>query len=346
MYAVCFFFSSRRRHTRSLRDWSSDVCSSDLRQRLPEPVWEERGEYEAPRDEVEGALAEVWSEVLRAERVGVHDNFFELGGDSILSIQVVARAAERGLRVTSKQLFQQQTIAELGRVAERTDGERRERESGVGMVPLTPVQRWLFEEFEKPGQFSQSMLLRVSERVSAEVLRRALGALVSEHEQLRARYWREESGEWRQEVSETWSEPELLEAPVGELDEVVERLQGERELGGEAMLRGALLRTGEGEENLLFVDVHHLVVDGVSWRVLVGDLEVACEQLLGGREVRLAEASTSFKRWSELLEERAGEAALLERVEEWTRPERVEAGRLALDLEGGENLASSAESVT
>src|SRR5256884_8114383 len=88
------------------------------RKRLPEPQWEERGEYEAPRDDVESALAEVWSEVLRAERVGVHDNFFELGGDSILSIQVVARAAERGLRLTSKQLFQQQTIAELGRVVE------------------------------------------------------------------------------------------------------------------------------------------------------------------------------------------------------------------------------------
>src|SRR2546430_10345451 len=112
------------------------------RQRLPAPEWEsERAEYEAPRDDVESALAEVWSDVLRVERVGVHDNFFELGGDSILSIQVVARAAERGFRLTSKQLFQEQTVAGLGRVVERTGGRPVERESGVGPVPLTPIQR-------------------------------------------------------------------------------------------------------------------------------------------------------------------------------------------------------------
>jgi aryl carrier-like protein len=107
------------------------------RKRLPEPGRPESGSgYEAPRDEVERALAEVWGEVLRVERVGVHDNFFELGGDSILSIQMVAQCAERGLRLTSKQLFQHQSIAALGEVVERTTGAPRERESGVGMVPL------------------------------------------------------------------------------------------------------------------------------------------------------------------------------------------------------------------
>src|SRR5262249_54421175 len=118
------------------------------RRALPEPEWEERSAYEAPRDEVEGVLAQVWSDVLRVERVGVHDNFFELGGDSILSIQVVARAAERGLRVSSRQLFQQQTIAELSRVAERA-AEATPRESGVGRVPLTPIQRWHFAVSER-----------------------------------------------------------------------------------------------------------------------------------------------------------------------------------------------------
>src|SRR4030081_1030164 len=104
------------------------------RKALPEPRWgERRSACGPPSDEVERALAEVWAEVLRAERVGVHDNFFELGGDSILSIQVVARAAERGLKLSSKQLFQNQSIAALGQVVERTDGGRRERESGVGM---------------------------------------------------------------------------------------------------------------------------------------------------------------------------------------------------------------------
>src|SRR5262249_11105818 len=142
----------------------------------------ERG-YEGPRDEVEAALVEVWSEVLRVERVGVHDNFFELGGDSIVSIQVVARAAERGLKVSSRQLFQHQTIAALGQVLERTVTTA-PRESGVGRVPLTPIQRWHFAESEKPGWFSQSMVVRVPARLGADEVRRALDRLVAAHEQL------------------------------------------------------------------------------------------------------------------------------------------------------------------
>src|SRR5207302_2462341 len=135
----------------------------------PEPELPEVG-YEAPRDEVEEALAGVWGEVLQIERVGVHDNFFELGGDSILSIQVVARAAERGLRLSSKQLFQQQTIAGL-RGALGAAGERGPRVSGVGRVELTPIQSWYLESARRPEQFSQSLLLEVSEEVGAGELR-------------------------------------------------------------------------------------------------------------------------------------------------------------------------------
>jgi len=112
------------------------------------------------------------------------------------------------------------------------------------------------------------------------------------------------------------------------------------------MLRAALLRTAAGEPNLLFLDVHHLVVDGVSWRVLIGDLEAACAQLLDGREPALPPATTPFKRWAELLEARAGEPDLLERLDEWTRPERERAGRLPVDLPDGRNLVSTADTVS
>jgi amino acid adenylation domain-containing protein/non-ribosomal peptide synthase protein (TIGR01720 family) len=317
------------------------------RRRLPEPEREERGGYEAPRDEVESALAEVWSEVLRLERVGVHDNFFELGGDSILSIQVVAQCAERGLRVTSKQLFQQQSIAALREVVEHGRATA-ERESGVGPVPLTPIQRWHFEELARPGHYSQAMVLRVSERVGPEVLERALGALVAEHDQLRARFTRDGAGEWRQEVREVSAapEPELVEAPAGELEAVMSTLQAERDLGRDPMLRAALLSTPAGQPNLLFLDVHHLVMDGVSWRVLVGDLEVACAQLIEGRDPRLAPATTPFRRWAELLHRRAAAPDLLERVAEWSQPERERAGRLPLDLTSGRNLVSTTDTVS
>src|SRR5262249_39573525 len=237
---------------------------------------------------------------------------------SILSIQVVARAAERGLRVSSRQLFQQQTIAELGRVVERASAPA-ERESGGGRVPLTPIQRWHFATFEKPGQFSQSMSLRVSAGLGVEQVRGARERLVRAHEQLRARFWRED-GEWVQEV--------VTEAPPVELVEASE-LDRERDLAKDPMLRAALVVTG-GSENRLLLDIHHLVVDGVSWRVLVSDLE----QLLSGRE-ELPAATTSYKRWAELLEERARSLPAQEQA--WP-----EAGKLPLDREGENRAASGA----
>src|SRR5262249_60302683 len=153
-----------------------------------------------------------------------------------------------GLRLASRQLFQLQAIAELGRVVERT--VRVERESGKGRVPLTPIQRWHFATFEKPGHFSQSMRVRVPAGLSADEVRRALEGLVAAHEQLRARFWLED-GEWVQEVTAS--------APAVELVEPGE-LEGERDLARDPMLRAALV----GDE--LQLDVHHLVVDGVSGR--------------------------------------------------------------------------------
>jgi non-ribosomal peptide synthase protein (TIGR01720 family) len=216
------------------------------------------------------------------------------------------------------------------------------------MAPLTPIQRWHFEEFEHPGHYSQSMLLPVPERVTADVLDRALRALVSEHEQLRARYWRDAGGEWRQEVVEAAAAPppELVEADAADREAVVATLRRARDLSRDPMLRAGLLRTPAGEDDLLFLDIHHLVVDGVSWRVLVGDLELASEQLRSGGEPRLAPATTPFKRWAELLHERAAAADLLERAERWTSPDRGRALRLPTDLAGGRNLVSTADTVS
>src|SRR6267143_685587 len=111
--------------------------------------------YVGPRNEVEEALAKVWSSVLKVEQVGVHDNFFELGGDSILSIQVVARAADRGLRLTSKLLFQHQTIAQLRQVLTDIQAQA-PRLSPLGAVELTPIQHDFLQEASSPGHFSQS----------------------------------------------------------------------------------------------------------------------------------------------------------------------------------------------
>jgi aryl carrier-like protein len=302
-----------------------------------EPRFEDRGPYEAPRDEVERALAEVWSEVLRIEEIGVHDNFFELGGDSILSIQVVARSAERGLRITSRQLFQEQTIAGLARVVESGQAAGGDRVDGSGEVALTPVQRWHFAQLRHPGWFSQSTLVRVPAGLDAEPVRGALRALVAAHDQLRARFWRDEAGGWRQEVVPAAAAMEPALVVGGALDTVAGAVQAERDPGADPMLRAGLVRTGEASGDLLVLDVHHLVMDGVSWRVLLGDLERA---LTGGVP---GGVGTSFREWSRLLAGRAAE--LGDRAEEWVGPEWDEAGRLPVDLAGGANRADSMAAV-
>src|SRR5262249_2048666 len=174
----------------------------------------------------------------------------------------------------------------LGRVVEAAVAAG-PRESGEGRLPLTPIQRWHFATFQHPGWFSQSMLLHVSERVDAGVLRDALAALVAGHERLRARFWLD--GEhWLQEVlpAALAPAPELLQAPAADLEATAASLQRERDLARDPMLRAALLHTPAGQDDLLLLDAHHLVVDGVSWRVLVADLEAASEHLLAGRQVR------------------------------------------------------------
>lgn len=275
------------------------------RKALPEP--ERAGDarsYVAPGSREEKLLADIWAEVLGAERVGIHDNFFEFGGDSILSIQIMARARQAGLGITVKQMFQQPTIAELVEVM--GTGPAAESDQGLvtGSVVLTPIQTWFFAQNPaEPHHFNQSVLLRVAPGVKPAWLRKALGALLSHHDALRSRFVKVD-GQWRQEVaaSENLS---LVTAKVANLRSAVERLQGSMDLANGPLMRVALLRSPSGRDDRLFLAIHHLVVDGVSWRILLEDLQAAYAQLARGEEIVLPPKTTSFKEWSRRMTEYA-----------------------------------------
>ena len=130
----------------------------------------------------------------------MHDNFFELGGDSILSIQIIARANQAGLRLTSKQLFQQQTIAELATVACVTPAIQAEQGLVTGPVPFTPIQHWFFEqEMPDPHHWNQAMLLEIRQPLDVSVMEKAVQHLLVHHDMLRARFRREADG-WQQDI--------------------------------------------------------------------------------------------------------------------------------------------------
>jgi non-ribosomal peptide synthase protein (TIGR01720 family) len=263
----------------------------------------------SPRNEAEKVLAEIWRELLRVDEVGVQDNFFQLGGDSILALQVAARARQAGWAVMPRQLFSHQTIAELAEVAEPLRAQADEEDVSVpGPIPLTSIQSWFFEQdLIRPEHWNQSVLLAARRPLGRRALERAFGAVAACHGALRLRLRREETG-WTQWIdppgppSLTWVDLSAL--PAGRrapaLEEGAARLQASLDLGG-PLMRAAVFRLGAGEGDRLLWIVHHLAVDAVSWRILLEDLESAYRQAEEGREPRLAPETTSFPSWARRL---------------------------------------------
>ena len=282
--------------------------------------------YEAPRTPVEEKFSAIWSKVLRVERVGIHDNFFELGGDSILSIQTISLARREGLMLTPKQMFAHQTIAELAAVVEVKEDVQAIRPVVAGDVPLAPIQQWLFEQnLEEIQHYNQALLIEVTDRMDRGLLERALKELSQYHDALRLRYLRE-GPKWRQCYSPVEEVPPLSWENVPESDEAGHRryvesvaasAQTNLSIASGPLWRVVYFDAGpERPGRLLFV-VHHLAVDGISWRPLLEDLETAYQALKADHAARLPEKTSSYKEWTEELEEFVKTDALREELPYW-----------------------------
>ncbi|HEX8087661.1 MAG TPA: amino acid adenylation domain-containing protein, partial [Blastocatellia bacterium] len=154
--------------------------------------------YVAPRNRVEETLAEIWMRLLGAERVGIHDNFFHLGGDSILSIQIVARANDAGLRLSPRLLFQHQTIAELAAAAGTVAAAGADQQPVTGELPLTPIQCWFFgQAFPEPHHWNQAVMLESNHALDSSVMEQVVEHILERHDALRLRFYRD-SNTWRQ----------------------------------------------------------------------------------------------------------------------------------------------------
>ncbi|MFE7032003.1 non-ribosomal peptide synthase/polyketide synthase, partial [Streptomyces sp. NPDC057621] len=319
--------------------------------------------YMAPRPGIEERLAAIWAEVLGVERVGARDNFFALGGDSILSIQIVSRARRTGLALTTKDVFRHQTVAELALcVAESTprptsgtdDTPPGTDDTSPTEAPLTPIQHWYLDH-RRPGdplRFTMTQRLELAVGTDLSALEQAVDALVSRHPALRTRFRHTEDG-WRQQVRPhaphtvfTRYDTSHLDAP--ELEAQVQRAadaaQRTLEPTEGRVVRVLLFDRGPERPAQLLFTVHHLAVDGVSWRILLGDLEAAHRAAEAGRPLELAPAGTSYGRWAQRLEEHTGSGGLDADLAHWTRtvaaPADLPAGR------PGPNTHGTAATVT
>ncbi|WP_144174658.1 non-ribosomal peptide synthetase [Pseudomonas sp. Kh13] len=304
---------------------------------LPAPGAVSRG-YVAPQGDIEEKLAAVWADVLKLEQVGSSDNFFELGGDSILSLQIIARAKRQGIRITPKQLFEQQTIAQLAQVAKRIEAKPALAAAAVdtassGEVTLLPAQARFFEmEIAQPAHWNQSVLLKPASPVQVQHLQAALRAVVEQHDALRLRFSRGDS-QWQARLQPLDSAPLLRQrnlAALSELDAAGNQVQASLNLEHGPLLRAELFDFADGQQRLLLV-AHHLVIDGVSWRVLLEDLQEAYRQLLNGQAVSLPAKTTSVQTWAERLAGHASSPALQAQRDYWLQALAGDHGELPRD---------------
>ncbi|MDQ3763916.1 MAG: condensation domain-containing protein, partial [Actinomycetota bacterium] len=296
------------------------------RKALPVPEFAAAVGYVAPRTEAEAVLAGIWADVLGVERVGVEDNFFEVGGDSILSIQVVSRARRAGLWLTAKDIFLHQTVASLASVVTAMEADDTERKPVVGTVPLTPIQRWFFQTHPiNPRHFNQSILVELIDKLDEWALQRALDALLVHHDALRMRF-EQIDGQWRQhnapvdhmEVLQRWDLSDVdLEEQSAVMEKIADDAHASFDLGCPPLLKAALFDLGTGRRPYLFLVAHHLVVDGVSWRILLDDLDTAYQQTVRGEEINLGPKTTSFRDWAQRLSDYVAAGGLDHELDHW-----------------------------
>ncbi|EPL10975.1 peptide synthase [Pseudomonas sp. CF150] len=290
------------------------------RRALPEPDPEaNRQAYVAPRSELEHSLAAIWCAVLNVEQVGLDDNFFELGGDSILSIQVVSRARQAGIHFSPRDLFQHQTVQSLAAVATRSELIIAEQGLLTGPSGLTPIQHWFFDtDIPARQHWNQALVLKPLQLLDAHRLEQALLAVLEHHDALRLSFTPRDA-QWHAEYLGVPEGGVLLQAQVRDMQACTALFtdtQRSLDLAQGPLLRALLVDGPQGQQRLL-IAIHHLVVDGVSWRVLLEDLQNVYRQLSEGQPVSLAAKTSALRDWAARLQAYAHSESLREESSLW-----------------------------
>ncbi|MEH1968906.1 amino acid adenylation domain-containing protein [Nostoc sp.] len=293
---------------------------------VPDTVHPELKEtFVAPQTTVEKQLVKIWAKVLGLEKIGINDNFFELGGDSILSIQVISKANQVGLHLTPKQMFQYQTIAQLATVVGTAQKIIAQQGVLTGSLELTPIQHWFFEQKQpEPHHWNQAVLLEVKQTIDPIALKQVVQYLQEHHDVLRLRFKQEFGSE-----AVIVSPNELI--PLTHLDlsalstkeqavameATAAKLQASLNLSEGPLFQVALFDLGRNQPSRLLWLIHHLAVDGVSWRILIEDFQTAYQQISQGKVIQLPPKTTSFKDWSNRLQQYARSENLYSELDYW-----------------------------
>ncbi|MFB4366228.1 MULTISPECIES: plipastatin non-ribosomal peptide synthetase PpsC [Bacillus] len=318
------------------------------RKALPEPNFTSKQTYAPPRNDLEDQLVLIWQEVLGIQRIGIEDSFFELGGDSIKALQVSARLGRYGLSLQVSDLFRHPKIKDLSPFICKSE-RIIEQGSVQGDVPWTPVQQWFFsQDIEERHHFNQSVMLFHSGRLSENALRPALKKLAEHHDALRMVY-RNDGKRWIQ-INQGIHESQLYSLRTSDLSQSesgwetqikqeVADLQQSINLQEGPLLHAALFKTLTGD--YLFLAIHHLVVDGVSWRILLEDLSAGYQQAAAGQTIQLPPKTDSYQEYARRIQEYAQSSKLIREEAYWRSVEEQQAAELPYEIPHHLNIDSS-----
>ena len=308
---------------------------------LPEPDYNiDTGvEYEAPKNEIEKKLVEIWKSVLGVNKIGINDSFFELGGDSIKSIQVISRAKSEGYYFEVKDLFENPTIKELSQCTTKNELII-DQNDVVGNAPLTPIQKWFFEmNFEEENYWNQSIMIFKKEGFSEEVLNKAFTSIITHHDALRMTYTNKNGivEQFNRHVDEELFDLSIYDyrnnkdIDKEKIQEICVEIQESINLEKGPLVKLGLFKTENGDH--LLIAVHHLVIDGISWRILFEDLAAAYKMAEEGKEIVLSAKTTSFKTWAEEQKRYAGSYDIKKELKYWEGIEDKDIKSLPKDKE-------------
>lgn len=319
------------------------------RQALPAPGSEQRQSiYRDAENDMQARLVAIWQEVLGRERISITDNFFELGGDSIVSIQMVSRARQSGIRISSRDVFRCQTVLELAAVAQTDPVVTIDQRPVTGEMVLTPIQRKFFDTvIPDRHHWNQSVLLVPRQPLRAEALAEAISWLPRQHDSLRLRYLKTTAG-WRAWHAVVCEQDVLWTRQATSPDELrtlCEQAQASLNLHDGPLFRVVLVTFPDGSQRLLIV-IHHLLVDGVSWRILLEDLQNLYRDLADSKTPRLPAKTDSFQTWAARLQQYARTVERAGELRYWEAELQGASGELPLDDAGGSNLVRQTCSVS
>jgi amino acid adenylation domain-containing protein/non-ribosomal peptide synthase protein (TIGR01720 family) len=323
------------------------------RQNLPDPekaVLISDREYTAPRNSIELELAEIFNNVLGRRATGIHDNFFEIGGDSIRAIQIVSRMNQAGYKIEVAEIFQHPTISELAPQVRKVK-KTAVQDVITGVVPLAPNQKAFFAgSMTGPHHFNQAMLLYSKEEIDEDAVKAAFKKIQEHHDALRM-VFQERNGEMIQ-INKGLEYPISLqvydfrnrENGVTAVEEEINTIQSNLDLENGPLMKGGLFHLDDGDR--LLIVIHHLVVDAVSWRILLEDIDILYRQYNEGGKLTLPLKTDSFKLWSEKLWEYAGSEAFLAEKAYWMELESKEVAWIRQDFPGGDNYFIDTETLS